>query len=81
MLEVMELHVQVTGGPNYNFYLSLQSFKDELQMMDLEDWKVKISKEREILNEVTKVLELERKRRTYIHKLHDKIAKLNENKQ
>ena len=43
-------------------------------MMDLEDWKVKLSKEREILHEVTKVVELERKRRTYIYELHDNIA-------
>ena len=43
--------------------------------MDLEDWKVKLSEEREILNEVMKVdAELERKRRTYAYEL-------NENKQ
>ena len=47
--------MEVAGGIDYDFHFNLQSFKDELQTMDLEDWKVKLSKEREILNEVTKL--------------------------
>ena len=66
--------MEVTGRSDYDFHFSLQSFKDELQTMDLKDWKVKLSKEREILNKVTKVVELERKRRTYVHELDDNIA-------
>ena len=81
--EAIQLCEQVAGEHEYDFHFNLQSFKDELQTMDLKDWKVKISKGREILNEVTKVLELERKTRTYVHELHDEISKikLNENKQ
>ena len=59
---------------DYDFHFNLQYFKDELQTMDLENWKVKLSKEREIKNEVTKIVELEGKRRTYVHELHDNIA-------
>ena len=66
--------MEAAGQPDYEFNFNLQSFKDNLQRIDLEDWKVKIIKEREILNEVSKVLELERKRRTYVYELHNKIA-------
>ena len=72
--EAIELCEQDSGEHEYDFHFNLQSFKDELKMMDLKDWEVKISKEREILNELTKVLELERKRRTYVYELHDKIS-------
>ena len=66
--------MEVAGQPDYKINFNLKSFKDKLQTMDLKEWKVKVSKGIEILNEVTKVLELERKTRTYIHKLYDKVS-------
>ena len=44
----------VAGQPNYEFNFNVQSLKDNLQRVDLDDWKVKIIEEREILNEVSK---------------------------
>ena len=63
--EAMELCVEVAGQPDYEINFSLQSFEDGLQMMDLKEWRVKVSKGIEVLNEVTKALELESMRRTY----------------
>ena len=47
---------------------------ETLQTLDLEHWKVELSKEREILDEVMKTVELERKGRTYVYELRDNIA-------
>ena len=45
--------------PNFEMHFNLQSFMET--PLDLEHWKVKLSKEREILDEVTEVAELEKK--------------------
>ena len=73
--EAIEICEKLAEERQYSFNLNLQSFKEELPRMDLEDFKVKVDKQREILNEVTRVLELERERRTYVNGLRDKILK------
>ena len=52
--QAIDLCVAVTGQPNCEFNFNVQSLKDNLQRIDLDDWKVKIIEEREILNEVSK---------------------------
>ena len=42
--------------------------------MDLEDWKVKLSKERKILDEVTKSRGIRKREENVLYKLHDNIA-------
>ena len=66
--------MEVTRKHDYEMHFNLESFMETLQTLDLEHWKVKPSKEREILDEVMKVVELERKRRTYIYELRDNIT-------
>ena len=52
--QAIDLCVTVAGQPNYKFNFNVQFLKDNLQRVDLDDWKVKIIEEREILNEVSK---------------------------
>ena len=67
--------MEVAGKPDYKMHFNLQSFMETLQTLDLEHWKVKLSKEREILDKVMKVVELKKKiKRTYIYELCDNIA-------
>ena len=66
--------MEVTRKHDYEMHFNLESFMETLQTLDLEHWKVKPSKEREILDEVMKVVKLERKRRTYIYELRDNIT-------
>ena len=52
-LETMGLCVKVIGKPDYEMHFNLQT-------LDLEHWKVKLSEEMEILDEVMKIMELEK---------------------
>ena len=58
--------MKVAGKQDYEMHFNLQSFMETLQTLGSEHWKAKLSRERELLNEVMKVVELERKRRTYV---------------
>ena len=49
----MELCVEVAGKHNYEMHFNLRSFVEKLQTLDLKHWKVKLSKGKEILNELS----------------------------
>ena len=57
----MELCVEVNEKPDYEMHFNLQSFMETLQTLDLEHWKVSLSKEREILDKVMKLEQLEKR--------------------
>ena len=72
------LCVEVAGKSNSDMHFNLQSFMKTLPTLDLEHWEVILSNEREILDKVMKVVELQNKRR-YVHELYDNITETEQN--
>ena len=74
MKETMEICATTVNDRDFKFFINIQEFMNNVTTYDLDKVKAKCENLLEVVNQTSKVLELETKRRKYKAELHKKIA-------